>query len=467
LKRVKTLVDPVLEITEIADRVVKKNGPALLFENVKDSSFPVLINAFGSLERMGIALEREDLSIIGREIISLLHQDFSSSFWGKLKAVPRLAEMASFLPKKVRTGPCKEVIEKDNPSLDSLPILKCWPDDGGKYITLPLVFTKDPETGQRNVGMYRMQVYDERTLGMHWHVHKDGAEHYRKYAERGEKMPVAIVLGGDPATIYASTAPLPPGLDELVLAGFLRKSPVELVSCETIDLEVPAYAEFILEGHIYPGETRVEGPFGDHTGYYSSQGQYPVFHLQCLTRRQEPVYPATIVGRPPMEDCYLGKATERIFLPLLQLQLPELVDLNFPLEGVFNNCVLVSIKKKYPGHGRKIINAIWGLGQLMFTKVVIVVDHYVNVQDVSEVAWRVFNNLEPSRGVVIQEGPVDILVHSSPEVGYGSKIGIDATIPWPQEGQNRPWPEEIKMNEITKALVDQRWSSYGLDEEGR
>lgn len=463
LKRIKVEVNPVLEITEITDRVSKKLGPALLFENVKGSKFPLLINAFGSLERMKLALERQDLSQIGQEVVNLLQQDFPVSFWGKLRTIPQLGKLASFLPKKVKHGPCKEVIEKDNPSLANLPILKCWPEDGGRYLTLPLVFTKDPESGRRNVGMYRMQVYDEKTLGIHWHLHKDGAEHYRKYEKREERMPVAVVLGADPATIYAATAPLPSGLDELMLAGFLRKAPVELVPCETIDLDVPAFAEFVLEGHVYPGETRLEGPFGDHTGYYSLEDQYPVFHLQCLTHRKKAVYPTTIVGRPPMEDCYLGKATERIFLPLLQLQLPELVDINFPLEGVFNNCALVSIKKSYPGHGRKIINAFWGLGQLMFTKVIIVVDHHVNVQDISEVAWRVFNNLEPSRGVIIQEGPVDILVHSSPQVGYGSKMGIDATIPWPQEGQTRKWPKEIKMDQEIKKKVDENWSRYGLD----
>jgi len=463
LKRIAEEVDPVLEITEIADRVSKKLGPALLFEKVRGSESPLLINAFGSPERMELALERADLREIGEEIVSFLQRDSPSGLWGKIKSFPRLLQLTSFFPKKVKTGPCKEVIEKDHPSLDALPILKCWPLDGGKYLTLPLVFTQDPKTRQRNVGIYRLQVYDDKTLGMHWHIHKDGAENYRKYWEKGEKMPVAIVLGGDPATIYAATAPLPVGMDELLLAGFLRKAPVELVACETIDLEVPAFAEFVLEGYVYPGEERTEGPFGDHTGYYSLAGEYPVFHLQCLTRRKNPLYPTTIVGRPPMEDCYLGKATERIFLPLLQLQFPEVVDLNFPLEGVFNNCVLVSIKKKYPGHARKIINAFWGTGQLMFSKIIIVVDHEVNLQDLSEVAWRVFNHLEPGRGVLIQDGPVDILVHSSPYPGYGSKMGIDATLPWPEEGQQRPWPQEIKMEEKIKELVNRKWFSYGLD----
>lgn len=462
LKRITIEVDPILEITEIADRISKRKGPALLFERVKNSEFPVLINTFGSQERMALALERDDLTKLGQEIINLFQAGFSSSFLGKLKTLPKLAELASFFPRKIKNGPCQEIIKKDNPSLTDLPILKCWPQDGGRYITLPLVFSKNPETGQRNVGMYRLQVYDEKTLGMHWHIHKDGAEHYRKYGKMGTKMPVAIVLGCDPATIYAATTPLPPGVDELLLAGFLRKKSVELVSCETVDLEVPAYAEFVLEGHIYPGEMKREGPFGDHTGYYSLTGEYPVFHLQCITHRREAIYPTTIVGKPPMEDCYLGKATERIFLPFLQFQLPEIVDINFPLEGVFNNCVLVSIKKKYPGHGRKIINAFWGLGQLMFTKVIVVVDDHVNVQDASEVAWRLFNNVEPSRDLIIQEGPVDILVHSSPCVGYGSKLGIDATIPWKEEGQARPWPDEIRMTEEIKEMVSQKWSAYGL-----
>jgi len=463
LKRIEAPVSPILEITEITDRICKQGGPALLFEQVEGSPFPLLINSFGSAKRMQLALETENLSQVSLDLISFFQADFSSSFWGKLKALPKLGQLASYFPKLVKGGLCQEIVEKDNPSLSTLPILQCWPQDGGKYITLPLVFTKDPETGQRNVGMYRLQVYGEKTLGLHWHIQKDGSSHYQKYCQIGKKMPVSIVLGGDPATIYAATAPLPPGMDEMIFSGWLRKAPVEMVSCLTNDLEVPAHAEFVLEGYVNPGELREEGPFGDHTGYYSDVQLYPVFHLQCITHRKKPLYPTTIVGRPPMEDCYLGKATERIFLPFLQLQFPEIIDINFPLEGVFNNCVLVAIKKSYPGQARKIINGIWGLGQLMFTKVIIVVDYYVNVQDLSEVAWRVFNHIEPLRNVIIQEGPVDSLVHSSPQVGFGSKIAIDATVPWPAEGQARPWPEEIKMSEEIKQKVEERWKTYGLD----
>jgi len=462
LKRIKTKVSPVLEITEIVDRVVKKNGPALLFENVENSSFPVLINTFASMERMQLALARENLGEISKELLNCFNYDFSGCFWDKLKMLPHLKKMFSYFPQKVKQGVCQEVVEKDNPSLQKLPILHCWPQDGGRYITLPLVFTQDPDTGKRNVGMYRLQVHDEKTLGLHWHEQKDGAMHYKKYCQKNERMPVAIALGGDPATIYAATAPLPLGIDEMLFAGILRKKSVEMVKCQTIDLEVPANAEFILEGYVNPGEVRREGPFGDHTGYYSLAADYPVFHLQCLTHRKNALYPTTIVGRPPMEDCYLGKATERIFLPFLQFHLPEIVDINFPLEGVFNNCVLVTIKKNYPGQARKIINAFWGMGQLMFTKVIIVLDHYVNVQNISEVAWRVFNHIEPARSLVIQDGAVDTLVHSSPFSGYGSKIGIDATVPWLEEGQNRTWPEEIKMEEKIKQLVSKKWKSYDL-----
>lgn len=463
LKRIKAWVNPHLEITEIVDRVSKRNGPALLFEKVENSPYPLLINAFGSLERMQLALERRDLSQITQDLLNKLKPDFSTGFWGKLRTLSQLREYNSYFPKLVAKGICQEVVEKESPSLDKLPVLKCWPEDGGRYLTLPLVFTKDPDTGQRNVGMYRMQVYDDKTLGMHWHRHKDGAVHYQKYCQRGEKMPVAVALGADPATIYAATAPLPFGMDEMLFAGIIRQSSVEMVKCVTLDLEVPAGAEFVLEGYINPQEIRKEGPFGDHTGYYSLADYYPIFHLNCLTHRKKPIYPTTIVGKPPMEDCFLGKATERIFLPLLKFHLPEIVDICFPLEGVFNNCVLVSIKKTYPGQARKVINSFWGLGQMMFTKVIVVVDSHVDVQNPSEVAWRVFNNVEPARSIVIQEGPVDILSHSSPYPGYGSKIGLDATVPWPEEGQVRPWPKEIEMDAKIKEKVEKRWAEYGLE----
>lgn len=460
LKRIKEEVDPKLEITEITDRVSKANGPALLFENVKGSSMPVLTNAFGSWERMCLALNVKNLDEIGLEMMSYLQpQEIPTSFMDKLKTLPKLAQISSFMPKMVKSGPCKEVIIKDNPSLHELPVLTCWPKDGGPFITLPLVFTKDPVTGRRNVGMYRMQVYDAKTTGMHWHVHKGGAEHYRK---RGEKMPVAVALGGDPASIYAACAPLPLGIDEMLFAGFLRKEPVEMVPCETIDLEVPAHSEIVLEGYIEPGETRPEGPFGDHTGYYSLVDEYPVFHLTCLTRRKNPIYPATVVGRPPMEDAFLGKATERIFLPLIKMQLPEIRDMNMPPEGVFHNCVIVSIDKSYPGQAQKVMCALWGLGLMMLAKLIIVVDGNVDVQNLSEVMWRVFNNVDPRRDITFVNGPLDALDHSSSQPHYGSKMGIDATRKWPEEGHPREWPDDIEMSEEIKELVDRKWHKYGL-----
>jgi len=463
LKRITVEVDARLEITEITDRVVKSGGPALYFANVKGYSMPVVTNLFGTMERMKLALGVEDLEQIGDELISILQpSEIPTTFLDKLKTIPRLARLSSFLPKTVKNGPCKEVVHLDNPSLGELPVLKCWPGDGGPFITLPLVFTRDPGTGRRNVGMYRMQVYDETTTGMHWHIHKDGAAHFDRLRGSTEKMPVAVALGADPALIFAATAPLPPGIDEVLFAGFLRKEQVELVKCETVDLEVPARAEVILEGYVDPNETRLEGPFGDHTGYYSLADQYPVFHLTCVTHRKEPIYPATIVGRLPMEDAFLGKATERIFLPLMRLTLPELVDVNMPPEGVFHNCVIVSIKKRYPGHARKVMCALWGLGLMMLAKLIIVVDEDVNVQDISEVMWRVFNNIDAGRDVMIVEGPLDALDHASPLPHYGAKMGIDATRKGPAEGHHRQWPGDIVMSEKIKKLVDGKWKSYGL-----
>ncbi|MEW6173594.1 MAG: menaquinone biosynthesis decarboxylase [Bacillota bacterium] len=461
LKRISAGVSAELEITEIADRVVKSGGPALLFENVKGHDIPVLMNIFGTLDRMKLALNTPDLDLLGEEIGQLLQPELPQSLLGKLKALPKLAQLSSFIPKVVRSGPCKEVIVKD-PDLTRLPVLKCWPGDGGPFITLPLVFTRDPETGQRNVGMYRMQVFDAKTTGMHWHIHKDGAAHFRKAGARGDKLPVAVALGADPVTIYAATAPLPQGIDELLFAGFLRKEPVEVVRCETIDLDVPAHAEIILEGYVNRDEKRLEGPFGDHTGYYSLADDYPVFHVNCITHRKNPIYPATIVGRPVMEDAFIAKATERLFFPLIRLQLPEVVDINFPVEGVVHNCVVVSVRKSYPGQARKVINAVWGMGQLSFTKLVIVVDENVSVHDMSEVWWRVFNNIDPRRDVILTDGPLDVLDHSSPRFAYGSKIGIDATRKWPGEGHEREWPEDIVMSPEIKALVDSKWKEYGF-----
>lgn len=462
LLRIKEEVNPELEITEITDRVVKQGGPALLFENVKGSAYPVLTNAFGSIERMKLALKVEKLEEIGEEILRFLKLE-SSGLIEKLLIIPKLAKVGRFFPKTVQQGKCQEVIE-ENPDLTALPVLKCWPKDGGKFITLPLVFTKDPDSGQQNVGMYRMQVFDERTTGMHIHIHKDGARILEKYKARGEKMEVAVALGCDPAVIYAATAPLPKDIYEIVFAGFIRKKPVEMVKCKTVNIEVPANAEFVLEGYVEPTEKRLEGPFGDHTGYYSLADYYPVFHVTCITRRENPVYPATIVGKPPMEDCFLAKATERIFLPLLKMQFPEIIDINLPMEGVFHNCVIVSIKKSYPGHAKKIMHGLWGMGQMMFAKMIVVVDEGVNPHDLSTVAWKVFNNIDAKRDVVMVEGPLDVLDHSSPLPYYGTKMGIDATKKWKSEGHPREWPDDVEMSEEIKKLVDRKWEKYGISQ---
>lgn len=468
LKRIKTEVNCDLEITEITDRVSKMEGSrnvALLFENVKGYDVPVLMNAFGSMERMALALGVESLDEIAADIQEILRLP-SISLQTKLdlvKIIPK-AKRAMNFPKYVKKAPCKEVIIKDQPSLEKFPILKCWPQDGGKFITLPLVFTKNPKTGKRNVGMYRLQVYDGQTTGMHWHIHKNGAENYRAHQEMGlDRIEVAVAIGGDPVITYCATAPLPKDIDEMVLAGFLRKKSVEMIKCETVDLEVPAQSEIILEGYVLMNELRWEGPFGDHTGYYSLADDYPVFHITCITHRKDPIYPATIVGKPPMEDCYLAKATERIFLPFLKAQIPEIVDINLPLEGVFHNCAVVSIKKTYPQAAKKVMHAIWGMGQMMFTKMIIVVDSHVNVQDMKEVWWRVYNNIDAKRDIVMVDGPLDALDHSSPMPHWGTKVGIDATKAWPQEGHNREWPDEIVMSEDIKALVDKKWKDLGLE----
>lgn len=462
LRRVSVEVDPVLEIAEINDRVVKQGGPAILFERPGGSFVPCVVNLFGSAERMRLALGVDDLDDIGREILEFLEPEIPTNIVEKLKALPKLKRLADFLPKYEKSGPCKEIIIKDNPSLDALPILKTWPGDGGRFITLPMVFTKDPETGIRNCGMYRMQVYDQKTTGMHWHMHKGGAEHLRKAEARDERLPVAVAIGSDPAVMYSASAPLPPDVDEMLLAGFLRKSPVKMVKCETVPLEVPANSEVVLEGYCEPGQRRTEGPFGDHTGYYSLSEEFPVFHITCITMRKNAIYPATIVGKPPMEDCFMAKATERIFLPLIKKTVPEIVDMNLPIEGVFHNIVLVSIDKKYPGQARKVMYALWGLGQMSVVKMIVVVDKWVDVQDVSEVLWRLGNNVDPGRDVIIVEGPLDVLDHASPIPAYGGKMGIDATKKLKSEGFEREWPSDIEMSPEIKRLVDGRWGEYGL-----
>lgn len=466
LKRIPFEVDPRLEITEFADRAVKQGGPALLFEKPKGSRIPLLINAFASERRMQLALGVDDVSEIAARITEMLEMRMPQGLINKLKMLPKLADMTNFFPKMVTSAPCQEVVRREGFSLDEFPVLTCWPGDGGPFITLPMVFSKNPETGKRNCGMYRMQVYDGQTTGMHWQTQKQGAEHYRRLLKEGkvETMPVAVALGADPATMYSAILPLPPDLDEMMIAGFLRNKPVEMVKCITSDLEVPAQAEIVLEGHVKLGELRREGPFGDHTGFYSLDDDYPVFHIDCITTRKDPIYPTTIVGPPPMEDYYMGRAIERIFLPLMRMQIPEIRDMAMPAEGVFHNLMLLSIRKSYPGQARKVMHAIWGLGQAMFTKVIVVVDEDVDVQNYSEVAWRALNNIDPERDIEFVHGPVDSLDHASRLPDFGSKMGIDATKKWPQEGFQRRWPEVLKMDGDVKRRVAEMWRKAGLPE---
>ncbi len=468
LKRVKAEVDCALEITEITDRVSKMKGEgnvALLFENVKGYDVPVLMNAFGTMERMAMALGVEKVDDVADEIRSLLRLPYISfSHKMDLVSLIPMARNALCFPKYVSNAPCQEVVIKDNPSLDAFPILTCWPGDGGPFITLPLVFTKNPATDKRNVGMYRLQKYDARTTGMHWHIHKNGAENYRDAKAQGKThIEAAVAIGTDPVLTYAATAPLPRDIDEMVFAGFLRHKSVELTKCVTVDLEVPATSEIVLEGYVDVDERRREGPFGDHTGYYSLADDYPVFHIQCITHRKNPIYAATVVGKPPMEDCCLAKATERIFLPLLQQMIPEIVDINLPLTGVFHNCAMVSIRKSYPQQAKKVMQAIWGMGQMMFTKMIIVVDAHVNVQDEDEVWWRVFNNIDARQDIVLVDGPLDVLDHSSPMAKWGTKVGIDATKTWPEEGHTREWPDEIRMTDEVRERVTARWKELGFE----
>lgn len=464
LKRIKAPVSPDLEIAEVADRAIKSDGPALLFESPTGFDIPVLINALGSKQRMAMALGVDDIDEVAARIADLVKLEAPKGFIDKLKMLPSLVELSGSFPKTVRSGACQEVVlYGDKVSLDKFPILKCWPGDGGRFVTLPIVFTKDPETGARNAGMYRMHVYDSRTTGMHWHAHKVGAKHYAAYERMGRRMEVAVALGGDPAITYSATAPLPEDFDEMVFAGFIRKKPVEMVKCVSIDVEVPADSEIVFEGYVDPLERRREGPFGDHTGYYSLADDYPVFHLTAITHRKRPIYPATIVGKPPMEDCWIAKATERIFLPLIKTQLPELVDMNLPVEGVFHNLAVVSIRKRYPGHAQKVMHAIWGLGQMMFTKVIVVVDENVDVQNMHDVLWRIGNNIDPKRDVTFVDGPVDVLNHASPVPNYGSKMGIDATKKLPEEGFTREWPPEIEMSLEVRKKIDGIWTEVMRD----
>ena len=462
LRRITRAVDPRLEITEISQRLMRANGPALLFENVKGSTFPLLINTYATRRRMSWALGVPDLEEHARSIAALVKSQPPTGLMDKIRMLPKLARVASASPRTVSHAPCQEVVERE-PDLTKLPVITCWPDDGGPYITLPMVITRDPDKGTRNVGCYRMQVFGPRETGMHWQLHKTGRRHMRRYQELGiKKMPVSVALGGDPILPYAATAPLPDGIDEFLFAGFLRRKPVEMVACKTVDLEVPASADFVLEGYVDVDELRREGPFGDHTGYYSLADDYPVFHLTCITRRENPIYATTVVGPPPQEDAWLGKATERLFLPLLQMTFPEIVDMNLPVEGVFHNLCLVSIKKDYPHHARKICHSLWGMGQMMFAKCIIVVDDDVDVQKVREVAWRALNNIDAKRDVFFAEGPIDVLDHASSAFGFGGKLGVDATRKWKEEGFTREWPEVLKMTPEVMSRVDAIYKELGL-----
>ena len=472
LRRIHAEVDPVLEITEVAQRVARAEsraarsvGPALLFEKPKGSKIPLLINTFGSVRRMELAFEVEKLEEVAARIQGFLKMETPQGLFDKIKMLPKLAELGSFFPKSVKSGPCKDVIRKGTDvNLLEFPILKCWPQDAGRFITFPLVFTKNPETGKRNVGMYRMQVYDERTTGMHWQTQKHGAEHFRRAraANPEGRIPVAVAIGADPATALAGMLPIPPDLDEMMFSGFLRREPVEMVGCETCDLEVPANAEIILEGYVNLGEMRTEGPFGDHTGFYSLEGEFPVFHVECITHRKDPIYLTTVVGPPPQEDYFMGYAVERVFLPVMKMQYPEISDVAMPAEGIFHNLMIVAIRKSYPGQARKIMNAIWSLGQAMFTKVIVVVDHDVDVHNNREVVWKALCAIDPERDVQFNLGPADTLDHASRIQDFGSKMGIDATRKWTSEGFTRPWPDEILMDATTKLRVDALWKNLGL-----
>jgi 4-hydroxy-3-polyprenylbenzoate decarboxylase len=457
LVRVAAEVDPYLELTEIVDRTVKAGGPALLFGNPKGSSHPVLINQFGTERRMCLAFGEPSLDDVAAKLESVLEMQPPQGLADKVRGLRKLKSIADSLPKTVRSAPCQEVVLTD-PSLDELPIQHCWPGDPAPFITLPAVITRDPRTGTRNVGMYRMQKLDARSTAMHWQIHKDGAADWRGM---GERLDVAVALGLDPVTAYTASAPLPKHIDEFMLAGFLRGEPVELVRAKTVDLEVPANAEIVLEGYIARGELTTEGPFGDHTGYYSPAEPFPVFHLTAMTMRRDAIYPSIVVGKPPAEDAWLGKATERIFLPAIRMTVPEIVDYDLPVAGAFHNCVLVSIRKAYPGHARKVMHAIWGLGLLSLTKTVVVVDEWVDVHDYAEVFFRVCANTDPKRDLLLSDGPLDQLDHAPTLESFGGKLGIDATHKGPEEGA-RPWPREIEMTPEIEALVDRRWDEYGI-----
>ncbi len=459
LARVTEPVSPDLEIAAVTDRACKSSGggPALLFDRPTGFGMPVVTNLYGSVERMCLALGVRRLDDLAGEIDQLMTPQVPEGVMDALKMLPMVGRLRDLMPKTVKDAACQEVVRRDA-ALDELPILKCWPEDGGRFITFPLVFTKHPESGERNIGTYRMQVYDGRSTGMHWQRHKGGAQHYRVAERLGKRLDVAVALGPEPVLPYCATAPMPEGLDELLLAGFLSHRRIEMVKCVTVNLEVPASSQIVLEGYVEPAERRREGPFGDHTGLYSQPDDYPVFHLTCITQRKNPTYLTTVVGIPPMEDYYLGLASERIFLPIIRKTLPEIVDMHFPAEGIFHNLVLVSIDKRYPGHARKIMNAFWGLGQLMFSKTIIVVDKDVDVQDLSQVAWIVGTHMDPLRDIQMTKGPVDDLDDAADLPAYGGKMGIDATRKWASEGYTRNWPTRVSTTEAAGRKAADIWS---------
>jgi 4-hydroxy-3-polyprenylbenzoate decarboxylase len=459
LVRVAAEVDPDLEITEIVDRTVKSGGPALLFENPKGARFPLLINQFGTERRMCLAFGVEKLDDVARKVSDILEMQPPAGLMDKVRGLQKLKSIADSRPETVRKGSVHDVVlQGDDIDLSLLPVQRCWPGDPAPFITLPAVITHDPRSGTRNVGMYRMQVIDRKTTFMHWQIHKDGRADW--LATDG-RIPVAVALGLDPVTAYSASAPLPKHIDEFMMAGFLRGEPVELVKGVTVDIEVPAHAEIVLEGYIEHDELGEEGPFGDHTGYYTAPEPFPVFHLTAMTMRKEAIYPSIVVGKPPQEDAWLGKATERIFLPAVRATVPEIVDYDLPIAGAFHNCCIVSIKKAFPGHASKVMHSIWGLGMLSLTKCVIVVDEHVNVHDYEQVMFYAGANVDPARDVVLAEGPLDHLDHAPERQFIGGKLGIDATAKWVEEGA-RPWPEEIEMSPEIRELVDRRWSEYGI-----
>ncbi len=463
LRRVRVPVDPYLEVTEIVTRVVREQGPALLFERPTSGDMPLAINVFGTQRRMAKALGVADLDEIGRRVRELLTPEVPHGISGLREALGKLGSLRDVPPKKVRTAPCQDVVlTGDAVDLDRLPGIHAWPQDGGAFLNLGLTHTRHPETGGRNLGMYRLQRHDRRTVGLHWQIHKDSNAHHAVAERRGERLPVAIAFGCPPAVTYAASAPLPPGIDEYLFAGFLAGQRVELVDCKTVPLQVPAHAQVVIEGWLEPGHRRPEGPFGDHTGFYTPVEPFPALTIDCMTMQQEPVFQSIVVGRPPQEDGPMGKATERIFLPLIQLTVPEVVDYDLPVEGVFHNCCIVSIDKCYPKHAQKVMNAIWGAGLLSLSKLIVVVDADCDVHDYSEVAWRAFGNVDYAHDLLTTVGPVDHLDHSAYSQFFGGKVGVDATRKLATEGYLREWPEMLVQDPNVVRRVEQRWKEYGL-----